>query len=369
VKTRNRWLLAIPFVALGIALAFLFYTLVPKEANGPTADAKPLATYLPADALTTGGGIFYTDYRLLRQTITTTTATNGALLEFIQKASPFDLSSSLFQLFNYPDLAQEVKLDWQQLQESAWIPWIPLEIVRGSFDWTTFKTTLKNEGYAEETSGQALLYNAPYFESNRFAYLGQLAIQGDVLVIEHYSPPLEATLTRTDILKAFNGTATTVAQTPAWAAFTSSLQGVPSFYLGPAPAAPGAEALVALDPTTTATNFLEKSRERAKYFLSPSFLDFAAFPDMAEKGKVTFLLRYQDEKSAAADKNIIANGMSTSYSLVFPGETFLSLLGTPQVTQEGSFLRVVTHSQNGIKILQAFVQNRDFGFLYQEVAE
>jgi hypothetical protein len=369
VKPRSRWLLAIPFVALGIALAFLFYTLVPKEAIGPTAEAKPLAAYLPASALAAGGGIFYTDYRILRQTITTTTATSSALLEFMQKASPFDLSSSLFQLFNYPDLAQEVKLDWQQLQECAWIPWIPMEIVRGSFDWTTFKTALKNEGYAEEISGQALLYNAPYFESNRFANLGQLAIQGDVLVLEHYSPPPEFTLSRTDILGAFSGTATTVAQTPAWAAFASSLQGVPSFYLGPAPASPGAETLVALDPTATPTNFVQKSQERAKYFLSPSFLDFTAFPELTEKGKVTFLLRYRDEKSAAADRGKIEGGMSSSYSLAFPGETFLALLGTPQVTQEGLFLRVVTHSQNGIKILQAFIQNRDFGFLYQEVAE
>jgi hypothetical protein len=39
------------------------------------------------------------------------------------------------------------------------------------------------------------------------------------------------------------------------------------------------------------------------------------------------------------------------------------------LTREGQFLKAVVHNQTGIKILQAFVQNGDFSFLCQAVAE
>ena len=326
--------------------------------------------FLPAESLTKGGGVFYTNYDDLQSAFgTVSTATNGAMQQFMQETASFSLSSSLFQLFNNAELVEEVKLDWHDLAESAWMPLAPLEVARGSFDWTAMQKALVDAGYTTEPSGQAVLYNAPYSPENPFGNLGELAFSGEFLVMEHYLPYPNQTMFRSDILSAISRTVTSIADSETWIAYSPFLSQAPSFFLGPAPISPGTEQLVSLDPTTTPSNLVERAMKRSAFILGADFLYFCAFPDLADEGKVTFILRYSSEASADADMTKISPGIRSSYSQAFPGETFLYLLGEPLVSREGQFLRVVTRSQTGIKILQAFVLNRDFGFLFKSAAE
>jgi len=364
----RRWILAISFVAIGIALAFLIYTLVPKESPPPSLPEN-MVSALPAGLLTEGGGVFYTDYSLLRQTFSPTATGSEALVQFGQVSSPYDLGSSLFRIFWLPDLAEKLKLDWSTLEAVAWSPLIPLEIAKGSFDAPTLDRALINSGYTARLVGTTTYYDSTPSAESELASLGQVVLQPPYMVMEHFYTGPDLKVHREEVLMGLQGEGSRIVDSETWKALAANLQDLPSFFIGPAPVAPGVEALAALDPNSGEIPSTPSVQARAKLLLGPDFLDFAAFPDLNQKGKLTFLLRYKDEASAQADLAKIEPAMADSYSAVFRGETFLTLLGKPQVTVEKNLLRVVVQANTGVKMIQAMVQGGDFGFLYKVVAE
>lgn len=364
----RRWILAISFVAVGIALAFLIYTLVPKETPPPPLPDS-MVSALPAGLLTEGGGVFYTDYSLLRQTFSPTATGSEALVQFGQESSPYDLGSSLFRLFWLPDLAEKLKLDWRTLEAVAWSPMAPLEIAKGSFDALTLDRAFLNSGYTARLVGTTTYYDSALSAESELASLGQVVLQPPYLVMEHFYTGPDTKVHREEVVKGLQGEESRIVDSETWKMLAANLKDLPSFFIGPAPAAPGVEALVALDPNSGEMPSTPSAQARAKLLLGPDFLDFAAFPDLSQKGKLTFLLRYKDEASAQADLAKIEPAMATSYSAVFRGETFLTLLGKPQVTVEKNLLRVVVQANTGVKMIQAMVQGGDYGFLYKVVAE
>jgi hypothetical protein len=246
---------------------------------------------------------------------------------------------------------------------------VPLEIAKGTFDSTILGQALENDGYKPRLVGTATFYDSFPSQESELASLGQVALDPPYLVMEHYNVAPDIKIHREEITKALHGEGTLISGTDAWKAFAPSLKGAPSFFLGQAPASPGAEVLVALDPNSPEPPSTPSVQARTKLLLGPNFLDFCAYPDLAQKGKLTFLLRYKDNASAQADQDKIEPAMAISYSAVFGGETFLTLLGKPQATVEGTLLRIVVKSDTGVKSIQAMVQGRDYGFLYKLVAE
>ena len=364
----RRGLLVVPFIALGIALAFLLYTVLEKQA----APEENLLSFLPSKILNESGGVFYTNYSLLKtltQTTSTPTSPEQGFLEFSQKINQFDLGTSLFQVFRLPDFARELSLDWSSLQEVAWTPYSPVEVVRGTFDWQPLLERLEKDGFKKREVGKALLLDGVLDPASALSAFGQVARVEDILIMEHFSTLKEYPVTRETVLESIEGTSQALTQTEAWKDYSPFLKDAPSFFLGPAPDLPNLEEVVSLDPALTEDNYSRIASQRAECLLSGGFLDFCAFSDLKEPGKVVFLLRYKSEQGAQEDAGKIKTAMERSYSSVFRGENFITLFGEPLVSREGKFLRVEVHSRTGIKIVQAMVQDSDFGFLFKLTQE
>lgn len=363
---KRRGFIFVPLVALGIALAFLLYTFFPGEIP-PTSNS--LILLLPEKLLSEGGGIFYTNYGLLRQTLSPTSNSLADVISFSQEIAPFDLGSSLFRFFWLPELSSSLGLNWLKLEEAAWSPRSSLEVVKGLFDYDLLAQELEEAGYASSEQEGAIYLDRAIVSEEELSSLGQVAIVAPFLLMEHFVPDQTSSPTRGEAIRALRGDSPTVGESEIWKAHEPFLRGAPSFYLGPAPASLSLESLLSLDPAASESNWKEKMEERGRYLLSPNFIDFCAFSSLEEAGRVTFILRYENEDSAKADAGKIEGAMRTSYSATYRGENFLSLLGEPQVQLQGNMLRIVSKSANGIKILQGLVKNGDFGFLYRWAAE
>ncbi len=360
-------MILIPLVAMGIALAFLLYTFFPGKEISPAASS--LIMLMPEKLLTEGGGIFYTNYRLLRQTFTPTAEARDEVISFSQHIAPFELGSSLFRFFWIPELSSSLGLSWVQIEEAVWSPCSSLEAARGSFDYALLAQKMQEAGYSSREEEGVIYLDRSSPSGDELSYLGQAAIASSSLFMEHFVPNQTSSPSRGEAVQALQGKLPRVGESESWKAHEPFLGGAPSYYLGPAPPNPGLESLLSLDPAASEFNWKAKMEERGRYLLNPTFIDFSAFSSLREAGRVTFILRYGDETSAREDAVKIGGAMRTSYSAVYRNENFLSLLGEPQVELQGNVLRVVLKSANGIKILQALVKNQDFGFLYKWVAE
>lgn len=364
---KKRGFLVVPFIALGIALAFLVYTILDRW--GPSSTSESLLNNLPEKLFTDCGGVFYTNYEKLK-TLTTSSPTGAeGFLAFSQISAPYDLSTSLFRVFYLPDFAAELNLSYLNLKEVAWAPLDPVEVVRGSFDWSTLIKRFEYEGLEKREEGGAIFFDGIFDPSSSLSIFGQIAQIKDFLIMEHYSTLKEYPIHREEIVASIKGESPSLIESDIWADYSSYLENAPSFFLGPAPDLQDLEAQVKLNPAVTEENYSNFFKERLDCLLSGGFLDFCAYSVLNEPGRIEFLLRYVDESSAREDLPKLKLALEKSFSAVFPGTNFSSLLGDPQVSQEGKFLRISAHAQTGIKVVQAMVQNQDFGFLFRLTAE
>jgi|YelNatPaOPRAMG01_1025707.scaffolds.fasta_scaffold02556_10 hypothetical protein len=367
---KKRGLLVVPFVALGIVLAFLLYTIWEKW--GPAPGEESLLSVLPSSFFSQGGGVFYTNYAQLKNLTfspSTPTKPEEAFLEFGQKSAPYDLSTTLFNVFYFPDFASELGISWKSLEEVAWTPYDPIEVVRGSFDWSVLLKRLEEEGFTRKEEGGAVYLDGEYNQESNLSLFGQVAQLQDFLIMEHFSTLKDYPIHRQEVIQGIEGATQSLTETDTWKAYSSYLSQAPSFYLGPAPELADLEGIVRLNPAVNDQNYATYASQRGECLLDGNFEDFCAYSVLNSPGKIEFLLRYKDEKSAQQDLPKLKLALERSYSSVFPGTNFSSLLGNPQVSQEGKFLRVSAHSQVGIKVVQAMVQSRDFGFLYKLARE
>ncbi|MGB9875507.1 MAG: hypothetical protein ACPLOU_05195 [bacterium] len=366
---KKRGFLVVPFIALGIVLAFLVYTILEKW--NPPGEKGNLLSFMPAKIFSECGGVFYTNYAQLK-TLTASTMTTTKpeeFLEFAQKSAPYDLSTSLFRVFYLPDFASELHLSFKDLGEAAWTPYAPIEVVRGSFDWSTLLERMEEEGFQKREEGGAVYLDGSLDPASTLALFGQVAQVEDFLIMEHFSNLKEYPVHREEVLEGIKGTSQSLTETDFWKEYAPFLENAPSFYLGPAPVLPNLEGIVKLNPEVTEENYSAYASERSECLLNGNFQDFCAYSVLNDPGRIEFLLRYKDEGSAELDLKKIKSALERSYSAVFPGTNFSSLLGDPRVSQEGKFLRVSAHTQTGIKIVQAMVQNQDFGFLFKLAQE
>lgn len=364
---KRRGFLVVPFIALGIVLAFLVYTILDRW--GPSSTREGLLHNLPGNLLTDCGGIFYTNYEQLRTLSTSSPTDSESFLAFSQASAPYDLSTSLFRVFYLPDFAAELNLSYLDLKEAAWAPMDPIEVVRGSFDWSALLNRFEEEGFEKREEGEAIFFDGVFDPSSSLSAFGQIAQIKDFLIMEHYSQLKEYPVHREEIVASIKGNSPSIIESDLWEDYSSFLENAPSFFLGLAPDLQNLEAQVKINPQVTEENFSAFYKERFDCLLSGNFLDFCAYSVFNEPGRIEFLLRYKDESSAREDLPKLILALEKSFSAVFPGTNFSSLLGDPQVSQEGKFLRISAHAQTGIKVVQAMVQNQDFGFLFRLTAE
>ncbi|MCR4428077.1 MAG: hypothetical protein NUV68_01860 [Caldiserica bacterium] len=364
---KRRGFLVVPFIALGIALAFLVYTILDRWT--PPSSREGVLSNLPEKVLSECGGLFYTNYEQLKALSTSSPTDAGDFLNFSRVSAPYDLSTSLFRVFYLPDFAAELNLSYRDLKEVAWTPMDPIEVVRGSFDWGTLLKRLEEEGFTRREEGGAVFFDGVFDPASSLSIFGEIAQIEDFLIMEHYSQLKEYPVHREEVVDSIKGNSPSITQTDTWKDYSPFLENAPSFFLGPAPDLPDLEAQVKLNPSVTEENYGTFYKERLESLLSGDFLDFCAYSVLNDPGRVEFLLRYRDESSASQDLPKLKLALERSFSAVLPGTNYSSLLGDPQVSQEGKFLRVSAHAQTGIKVVQAMVQNQDFGFLFRLTAE